>query len=99
MKAPQEYSRRFPLEARKDTATKHKKIHASRDGSTGCLHPNAYQVGVFQTLRFDRDIPNGSRRVETALAIVLGDLTEGAPLLRIHSRCFTGEALRSRIKT
>jgi 3,4-dihydroxy-2-butanone 4-phosphate synthase/GTP cyclohydrolase II len=51
--------------------------------------------GVFQTLGFERDISNGSRRVETALAIVLGDLTEGAPLLRIHSQCFTGEVLGS----
>ncbi|MBV9924277.1 MAG: hypothetical protein JOZ96_04485 [Acidobacteria bacterium] len=39
---------------------------------------------------FDSD---GSRRVETALA--LGDLTEDAPLLRIHSQCFTGEVLGS----
>src|SRR5436305_15005930 len=51
--------------------------------------------GVFQTLGFERDLSNGSRRVETALAIVLGDMTEGAPLLRIHSQCFTGEVLGS----
>ena len=51
--------------------------------------------GVFQTLGFEREILNGSRRVETALAMVLGDLTEGAPLVRIHSQCFTGEVLGS----
>src|SRR5262249_45355259 len=51
--------------------------------------------GVFQAIGFERDIANGSRRVETALALVLGDLTEGAPLLRIHSERFTGEALRA----
>src|SRR5216684_6494067 len=51
--------------------------------------------GVFQTLGFERQIINGSRRTETALAIVLGDLTMGAPLLRIHSQCFTGEVLGS----
>src|SRR5712671_6644917 len=51
--------------------------------------------GVFQTLGFERQIINGSRRTETALAIVLGDLTEGAPLVRIHSQCFTGEVLGS----
>jgi GTP cyclohydrolase II len=56
-------------------------------------------VGVLQTFGFERDISNGSRRVETARAIVLGDLTEGAPLLRIQSRCFTGEVRRSRIET
>src|SRR5437016_2211870 len=51
--------------------------------------------GVFQTLGFEREISNGSRRVETALAIILGDLTESAPLLRIHSQCFTSEVLGS----
>src|SRR4029077_468559 len=29
------------------------------------------------------------------LAIVMGDLSEDAPLLRIHSQCFTGEMLGS----
>src|SRR5262249_27790662 len=49
--------------------------------------------GVFQALAFEREIANGTRRVETALALVLGDLSEGAPLVRIHSQCFTGEVL------
>src|SRR6478672_4875971 len=51
--------------------------------------------GVFRTLGFERQIINGSRRTETALAIVLGDLTDGVPLVRIHSQCFTGEVLGS----
>jgi GTP cyclohydrolase II len=51
--------------------------------------------GVFQTLGFEREISNGSRRVETALALVLGELTRDAPLLRIHSQCLTGELFRS----
>ncbi|MBV9924068.1 MAG: GTP cyclohydrolase II [Acidobacteria bacterium] len=51
--------------------------------------------GVFQTIGFERETSDESRRVETALAILLGDLTEGAPLLRIHSQCFTGEVLGS----
>src|SRR5436309_13903296 len=42
-------------------------------------------------LGFNREIANKTRRVETALALVLGDLAEGAPLVRIHSQCFTGE--------
>jgi len=49
--------------------------------------------GVFQTIGFEREVANG--QAETALAIVLGDLTEGAPLLRIHSQCFTSEVLGS----
>jgi GTP cyclohydrolase II len=51
--------------------------------------------GMFDAIGFERDVSNGTRRVETALAIVMGDLTEGAPLLRIHSQCFTGEMLGS----
>jgi 3,4-dihydroxy-2-butanone 4-phosphate synthase/GTP cyclohydrolase II len=51
--------------------------------------------GVFQALAFEREIVNGTRRVETALALVLGDLSQGAPLVRIHSQCFTGEVLGS----
>ena len=51
--------------------------------------------GEFQTLGFEREISN---RVETALAIVIGDpgdLTAEAPLVRVHSQCLTGEALGS----
>ena len=51
--------------------------------------------GWFDVIGFERDISNGTTRVETALAIVLGDLTEGVPLLRIHSQCVTGELLGS----
>jgi len=51
--------------------------------------------GEFQALAFEREIANGTRRFETALAMVLGDLTAGAPLVRIHSQCFTGEMLGS----
>jgi 3,4-dihydroxy-2-butanone 4-phosphate synthase/GTP cyclohydrolase II len=51
--------------------------------------------GLFRTLGFEREILNGTRRIETALALVLGDFTEGAPLLRIHSQCLTGEVLGS----
>src|SRR6476469_7889201 len=50
--------------------------------------------GIFNAIGFERDA-NGSRRVETALAIVMGDLTQGIPMLRIHSQCFTGEVLGS----
>ena len=51
--------------------------------------------GAFRILGFEREILNGSRWIETALAMILGDLTEGAPLIRIHSQCFTGELLGS----
>jgi len=51
--------------------------------------------GMFEAIGFERDGANGRQRVETALAIVRGDVTSGAPLVRIHSQCFTGEILGS----
>jgi GTP cyclohydrolase II len=51
--------------------------------------------GTFDVIGFERDVSNGVQRVETALALVMGDLTRGVPLLRIHSQCFTGEILGS----
>jgi len=51
--------------------------------------------GMFQSFGFERDLSNGNRHTETALALVLGDVTEDAPLLRIHSQCLTGEILGS----
>ena len=51
--------------------------------------------GTFQTIGFERNVWTGTPRTETALAIALGDLSSGAPLLRIHSECFTGEVLGS----
>src|SRR5258706_7580147 len=51
--------------------------------------------GEFQLLGFEREIVNGTNHIETALAFILGDATQGVPLLRIHSQCFTGEVLGS----
>src|SRR6266481_3658718 len=48
--------------------------------------------GLFQLVGFEREL---SGKLETALALVSGDLTQGAPLLRIQSQCFTGEVLGS----
>ena len=51
--------------------------------------------GMFDAIGFERDIRNGGRKTETALALVMGDLNFGVPLLRIHSQCLTGEVLGS----
>ncbi len=48
--------------------------------------------GLFQLVGFEHGLPG---KIETALALTMGDLTQGAPLLRIHSQCFTGEILGS----
>src|ERR1700755_737995 len=51
--------------------------------------------GMFQALALERDTPGKTRPVETALALVMGNVTRGAPLLRIHSQCLTSEAFGS----
>jgi GTP cyclohydrolase II len=51
--------------------------------------------GTFFIIGFDHEICNGTRHYETAFAMILGDVTEGAPLVRVHSQCFTSEMLGS----
>jgi 3,4-dihydroxy 2-butanone 4-phosphate synthase / GTP cyclohydrolase II len=51
--------------------------------------------GMFSAIGFERQVSNGGQRAETALAIVREELTNDAPLLRVHSQCFTGEVLGS----
>src|SRR6185369_14935602 len=51
--------------------------------------------GVFETVGFERETLNGTRSVETAVAMIHGDLAGHAPLIRMHSQCFTGEVLGS----
>src|ERR1700759_1323090 len=50
------------------------------------------KYGLFQLVGYERELPD---KTETALALTMGDLTKGVPLLRIHSQCFTGEVLGS----
>jgi GTP cyclohydrolase II len=51
--------------------------------------------GVFEALAFERCRVNCTPRIETAVALLLGDVMLGAPLLRIHSQCLTGELFGS----
>jgi GTP cyclohydrolase II len=71
-----------------------------KPAQTGTLWPIAStriptKWGMFNVIGFERDSQHGNQPAETALAIILGDVTEGVPLLRIHSQCFTGEMLGS----
>jgi GTP cyclohydrolase II len=52
--------------------------------------------GSFRILGFEREVSSehGSR-LETAVALIMGDLSAAPPLLRIHSQCFTGDTLGS----
>jgi GTP cyclohydrolase II len=51
--------------------------------------------GMFEAMGYEREQLTGGRTVETALALALGDLSQGVPLLRVHSQCLTGEILGS----
>jgi 3,4-dihydroxy-2-butanone 4-phosphate synthase/GTP cyclohydrolase II len=51
--------------------------------------------GVFRAVGFERLSEDRSRPVESALAVILGDVSQGTPLLRVHSQCVTGEVLGS----
>jgi GTP cyclohydrolase II len=50
--------------------------------------------GMFNAAGFER-AANGNAQIDTALALTMGDLRREAPLMRIHSQCFTGEGLGS----
>ena len=51
--------------------------------------------GMFEAMGFERELWAAGRTAETVLALVLGDLSQGAPLLRVHSQCLTGEVFGS----
>jgi len=53
------------------------------------------QWGEFRLHAFERAVSDGSGRTEAALAMTLGDVSDGAPLLRVHSQCLTSEVLGS----
>ena len=56
-----------------------------------------FRILGFEGLTEPRDLntdPN-SRAVENAVALTMGDLREGAPLVRIHSQCLTGDVFHS----
>jgi GTP cyclohydrolase II len=53
------------------------------------------QWGTFEATGFERDVWVNGRTVETALALVLGDIRQGTPLLRVHSQCVTSEVFGS----
>jgi GTP cyclohydrolase II len=50
-----------------------------------------FRLLAFEGSRADRN----SKEVETALALVLGDIHKTPPLVRIHSQCTTGEIFHS----
>ncbi len=51
--------------------------------------------GIVQAIGFRLEICNGTRRTETAVALLVGEMTGNTPLIRIHSQCLTGDVLGS----
>lgn len=52
----------------------------------------------FRLLAFESvscDAKSGNERLESALALILGDIRSSPPVVRIHSQCTTGEAFQS----
>ena len=43
----------------------------------------------------NEDLPAPTRRVETAVALVMGDIHSVPPIVRIHSQCLTGDVFHS----
>ena len=50
---------------------------------------------MLEAMGFERELWTVGRTAETALALGLGDLSQGVPLLRVHSQCLTGEVFGS----
>jgi GTP cyclohydrolase II len=52
--------------------------------------------GKFRIYGFRRETgADGNRPVEEAVALVMGDIHSGPPLVRIHSQCLTGDVFHS----
>ncbi|MGD0155662.1 MAG: GTP cyclohydrolase II [Terracidiphilus sp.] len=52
-----------------------------------------FRLLAFESFHIDRK--SGKRCCDTALALVLGDIHNSPPLVRIHSQCVTGDVLHS----
>lgn len=53
----------------------------------------SFRLLAFEAIRIDRIAKR--RHIETAIALVLGDLHASPPVVRIHSQCTTGDAFES----
>jgi GTP cyclohydrolase II len=51
--------------------------------------------GHFRIHGFTMPVENGTGKAEEAVALVMGSVHDGAPLVRIHSQCLTGDVFGS----
>ena len=71
----------------------HGRLRASLDPRQGQRRRSCPpQWGHFQAMGFERSTKDN---VENAVALIMGDISAGAPLVRIHSQCLTGDVFGS----
>jgi GTP cyclohydrolase II len=51
--------------------------------------------GSFRIFGFSANTGNGAHGKEEAVALVMGDVESGSPLVRVHSQCLTGDVFGS----
>ncbi len=51
--------------------------------------------GKFRIYGFRGQSNDSDRRIEEAVALVMGDVTSAPPLVRVHSQCLTGDVFHS----
>jgi GTP cyclohydrolase II len=51
--------------------------------------------GTFRIFGFSASTGNGAHGKEEAVALVMGDIESGSPLVRVHSQCLTGDVFGS----
>ena len=62
---------------------------------TGAVRQDSAERGSANQKPPHQEPANSDRRKEEAVALVFGDIHEGAPLVRIHSQCLTGDVFGS----
>jgi GTP cyclohydrolase II len=61
----------------------------------GHFRIHGYEGVLLDPTPCNADTPAPPRRVEAAVALVMGDVQTGSPILRIHSQCLTGDVFHS----
>ena len=87
---------KLPERPKRNCGVRIRPVH--RSGQSSLVRVAATRLptmfGVFDLIGFERtNVDKGE--TESALLLMLGDLRNQAPLLRIHSQCLTGEVLGS----
>ncbi len=61
----------------------------------GHFRIHGYEGVILNPEACNENVPAPLKRVESAVALVMGDVQTGSPILRIHSQCLTGDVFHS----